>query len=641
MNTNKATIGFLTMSPDGPFTAGSRVTLKLTYACGETPIAPGGGLTIFLPYTGFTSRWEAGLATANAEADGVATTLETENVYPASYHAKKVPTVRVQVWGRPLRQGEKIHVTLGEPGGLAGGYKVLAKVQEFAAKDARFRAYVDPNGGQYPRPFQLKEHFVELTDVPRFDVLPATPAKLNVTLRNSREDGVFPAVLAAKDAFDNSVENYEGETKIFGVDNDDQPDVNVVDFANGDKGTACVDLRFAKSTGPKRIYAVDWRNQITGASNVVDPEFDEKNIYFGDMHVMTAATSPIERGYFYGDVDDAYWHARNVAGLDFTTVTDGRDAPDDTWERHKRVTEKHNVDGEFVTILAYENDMNCGHKNIYFPGSEGSRSKSVDADHLWNYFKDEKIIAIPHHPNIRAEIPSGGWGPHDYSTHHPEFERLIEICQNRGSFETDEKSDGVEFHGYGSSIQDALSLGLKVGFVGGTDNHRAQPGATNMPLSGRDCRQAQWAGVTAVHAKELTRAAIWDALWTRECHATNGPRNLLKTLTNGAVMGSILDATTNPDHAARRTIKIKIQGSAPIKRVDVVRNNVTIHSFAPNQEAVELQHVDSEPLDKIPPPTVRHANKPKMTFRPFVFYYVRVLQEDNGMAWSSPVWFEM
>ena len=38
------------------------------------------------------------------------------------------------------------------------------------------------------------------------------------------------------------------------------------------------------------------------------------------------------------------------------------------------------------------------------------------------------------------------------STINPKFERLVEICQNRGSFERDEIGDEVSFGGFGSSI---------------------------------------------------------------------------------------------------------------------------------------------------------------------------------------------
>ncbi|MHC4872283.1 MAG: DUF3604 domain-containing protein [Planctomycetota bacterium] len=643
MKSNRNEFGYVTMSADSELIAGSRVTCRLTYVCGSAGIEPGGGLYIFLPYTGFTSRWEAGLVTANSSAEGVSVTVDTENTAPISYHARKVPCIRVKLWGRALLDGEKIEIVIGQKGGFADGWKVTARVQDFTAKDARFRIFTDPRGGEYPRPFAMAEYMEELTDVPVFDIAPSVPVKLKVVLRGSLqgEENSCLAVISALDSFDNPVEDYEGTINVFAADGSAQPDIDKFEISSSDRGRKKLQLKFSAESAKRKLYCVDWKRQITGTSNLRIEDFDTGNIYFGDLHVMTAATSPITRGYFYGTVEGAYDFAENISGLDFTAVTDGKDAEDSSWQHNIKMSEKYNRDNEFATILAYENDMNCGHKNIFFETDTAERSKSDTAEHLWDFYRGQKILAIPHHPNVRAEIPKGGWGPHDFSTHNPECERLYEICQNRGSFETDEKTEGVEFYGYGSSAQDALSLGLKLGFAGGTDTHRSQPGAYNMPLSGRDCREKMWSGITAVYSEGLTRNKIYEALRRRECYATNGARILLKVTVNGAVMGSIIDAKETPSHQQKRVITVKAGGHSDISRIDIVRNNKDIYSLKCTEDTAEFEYTDNDKLDKIAAPEVRHKYRPDLKFRPFVFYYIRLVQEDLGMAWSSPVWFEL
>ena len=47
-------------------------------------------------------------------------------------------------------------------------------------------------------------------------------------------------------------------------------------------------------------------------------------------------------------------------------------------------------------------------------------------------------------------------------------------------------------------------------------------------------------GLVAVYAPELTREAIWDALWHRRCYATTGKRIILEFSVDGEPMGSLI-----------------------------------------------------------------------------------------------------
>jgi hypothetical protein len=79
-------------------------------------------------------------------------------------------------------------------------------------------------------------------------------------------------------------------------------------------------------------------------------------------------------------------------------------------------------------------------------------------------------------------------------------------------------------------------------------------------------------GLTAAMAPEKTPGALFDALRGRRTYATSGQRILLDARLNDEAPGQRL-----PD-AQRRRLHAKVSGTAPIERIDVVRNNQVIFS---------------------------------------------------------------
>jgi hypothetical protein len=114
-----------------------------------------------------------------------------------------------------------------------------------------------------------------------------------------------------------------------------------------------------------------------------------------------------------------------------------------------------------------------------------------------------------------------------------------------------------------------LRDGFEIGFVGGSDDHRAQPGAPHglfrLTLAGSG-------GLAAALAPERSADAIFDALRARSVYATSGARILLDARLNGEPMG-----TRQPD-SPRRTIECRAFGTAPIDRIDVVKNGEIVFS---------------------------------------------------------------
>jgi hypothetical protein len=125
-------------------------------------------------------------------------------------------------------------------------------------------------------------------------------------------------------------------------------------------------------------------------------------------------------------------------------------------------------------------------------------------------------------------------------------------------------------------------------------------------------------GMLAVIAPELNTPAILNAIRQRHTYAVRGGEPIfLDFRVAGHVMG---DAFTGAG-PVRMTVRVK--GTRPVFRIDLVRNNRYILSrqFDDAQLDREIEYQDLE--------------------KPPAFYYVRVFQKDGGYAWSSPVWVDV
>ena len=139
----------------------------------------------------------------------------------------------------------------------------------------------------------------------------------------------------------------------------------------------------------------------------------------------------------------------------------------------------------------------------------------------------------------------------------------------------------------------------------------------------------------SVEARNTTRAAIFASMYNRRVVATTGPRMLLTYNLDGHPMGSELSLQAYPKLITRRHLTVHFHGTAPVDRIDFIRNNRVVHATPGNGVMdITLKWADSEHIDTTWMPAARHCD------HPFTFYYIRVIQTDGEVAWASPVWID-
>jgi hypothetical protein len=276
----------------------------------------------------------------------------------------------------------------------------------------------------------------------------------------------------------------------------------------------------------------------------------------------------------------------------------------------------------FVTFLGWEYSERKygGDINIYYLHDDEPLFNCLypQYDHplkLWAALKGKKVIAIPHmHSRISWDFPDTS------------IQRLVEIYSTWGSSECSVSEGNTikprlaleqdkDNQWQGRNVQDGLAKGLHLGITAGGDIHTGQPGNSNWLLPHYLMPHAYyWGGLTAVFAKTLSREDVFDALYNRRCYGTTGARILLEFSINGNIMGAELKTSTIPQ------IFVKVAGTQPIVKIDLIRNNKTIFTYS-GSGTNESFHFSDQTIEKCDN-----------------YYYVRVIQKDDEMAWSSPIW---
>jgi hypothetical protein len=357
-------------------------------------------------------------------------------------------------------------------------------------------------------------------------------------------------------------------------------------------------------------------------------------LYWGDVHRHTDFSNC--RTTDDGCITEHYRYAIEAGGLDFLGTSDHTEvgktlSPYEWWQTQKLADLFHNP-GSFVSLYAYEREQKYpyGHRNVLFlerggpviyikrknyaespwstplPPPDGAIMGDIPPWQLWDLLRThgKRAVTIPH---TTAGRMGTDWAV--YEKLDTEFENVIEVFQgSRNSSEGQGspqpavvvgKPQVSDFKGNDAkgTWQEALRQEHRLGAFASSD-HRS----TNLSYGG-------------VYVKNLNRKEILDALDARRTVAATA-KIYTDFTCNGRPMGEIFEAEGKP------TMQMSVEGTAPIRRVTLIRNEKDYQVYEPATEAATFSQsfVDEAPLEG--------ENR----------YYLRVEQVDGNMGWTSPVW---
>ncbi len=375
------------------------------------------------------------------------------------------------------------------------------------------------------------------------------------------------------------------------------------------------------------IFKCDIEGAVAAACGRPEPpRVGDYNVYFGDLHAHTGEEHGSGRTCGTGTLDENYLYARDVAGLDVFAVAehDWQIHDEADWNQRMEQMDEYNEDGRFVVIPGYEwTSPKYGHRNVYYrdtgwpffkntPPGAGHNAITDDSRSPADLWQALRELTIAHHS-------STGFFPVDWSYRDPEFDRLVEVYSTWGNSEY----YGAPFPGYaadrheGLGALDALKMGHRLGFMASSDGHDGNPGNAQWCYRQPHIHHRLGSGFIAVLAPELTRKAIFDAMYQRRCYATTGARILMDFRVNGAMMGQEI-----PGYEGDRFMEGEVIGTAPLDWIELVQDGEVIYS----EGAGGRRHMKFDEVD--------------WDAEGSSFYYMRVFQTDGEMAWSSPIWVD-
>jgi hypothetical protein len=570
-------MGSATLTPSGPFVAGSHAELVFVYTAGTFGIDDSGMLKISWRTTSDMAKPQF----TDAAAPNY-TSVEASNGAKLDYWVERlnirpwVNTLLIRVGRGFLREGETITVRFGDRRHGSPGLRLQTNCEE------RFelKTYVDA--------FATYE-FTELPASPWFELV-AGPA--------ARWKAIAPSLVVAGEPFRLAVvaEDIWGNPTSFGEQElaltSSSPLRHLPACLSGERqdGPVVLDNLVAEQTGDLQIVLTDSAgSELARANPIRVVEQAPLRRYWGDLHAQsgeTVGTNPAE-SYFRYARDKAFIDIVGHQGNDFQ-ITDA------FWAELNRLTAAFDVPGRFVCVPGYEWSGNTGmggDRNVFYrrEGRPIHRSSRILVDqgraantdcytahNLFAALKDEDAVVIAHVGGRYADI---GFA------HDGRLERSVEVHSTWGTFEW--------------LLHDAFAAGHRVGIVCHSDDHKGRPGATRPGAS----TFGALGGLTCYLMPELTRDALFAALRARHHYGTTGTRLFLdvratfdapvtafsddpklgpaqERMVSEAPMGDIIRPGTVP-----MRLSVEVVGTAPIERVDVMHGvevAQTVRPYSPD-----------------------------------------------------------
>ncbi len=366
-------------------------------------------------------------------------------------------------------------------------------------------------------------------------------------------------------------------------------------------GTDAAAPRLARDTSQRQPVDVSQQVRRPRTATIAGETYQ---LVYGDTHRHT----DISRcGMAHdGSLLDTYRYAIDPVQLDFLAISDhdqdilkhrydrkARPLQNYMWWRSEKMCDVFQMTTGFMTLYGYEHGGSYkrrgGHKNIIY-AERGNPCLEEDAPaHLFEALKGRTAIAIPH------QLADGG-SRTDWAKWNPKYERVAEVFQARGSYEFMGCPRLARVQSEGFFWWDALAKGCKIGAIASSDH--------GLVHSAYAC----------VWVKDRSRRGVLEAMMARRTFGATDTI-VMDFRIGESFMGEEITIDGPP------TMKARVIGTSELKRVEVTRNGKFIYTIDPagSEHAFTFTDQSLQPGDS-------------------GYYILRCVQENNELAWTSPIW---
>ena len=447
-------MGWATLTPAGPFVAGSYAELTLTYTAGTFGIDDTGMVKISWRTTSDMSKPQFDKPSA-----ANFTTVEASNGAKLEVWFDRLNirpyanTLLIRVGRGYLRAGDTLTVRFGDRRQGSPGFRLQTNVEA----NVELKTSIDA--------FATYE-FCELPVQPAFDLVPGPAVNWKAILPSLAVVGEpFRLAIVAEDMWGNPTANANHSLKL--VASRPVPGLPAhVEFKNGD-GPRVIENLVAEAEGDIDLRIMTKDEELARANPLRVVKGAALRRYWGDLHGQSGETIGM------GTAESYFRYARDAAFIDIVGHQ-GNDfqITDTFWKELNRLTSEFDVPGQFVCLPGYEWSGNTGmggDRNIFYRREgrpirrsshilvEGQTSTEAiyTADELFRALESEDAVVIAHVGGRYADLKYA---------HDGLLERAVEVHSTWGTFEW--------------ILHDAFEKGYRVGVVCHSDDHKGRPGAT-------------------------------------------------------------------------------------------------------------------------------------------------------------------
>lgn len=332
----------------------------------------------------------------------------------------------------------------------------------------------------------------------------------------------------------------------------------------------------------------------------------------GDFHRHTEISGD---GAGDGSVLDYFRYMLDAAEMDTGVITDHNAGNDNayTWWRTEKAHDLFYIESRYTPLFGYERSVSYpnGHRNVVF-AQRGVRTLPISREEqmgkvntgpiLYPYLKQHRGVCMLH----SLATAQGS----DFRDNDPTVEPLVEIYQGFHANYECEGAPLAETRDYAVSIHgkfqppgfywNALAKGYKLGTESSSDHISTHK------------------SYTMIYTPSTDRTDIVESM--RKRHAYGATENILIDYQAAGsdgrthMMGEAFSSTSAPKLA------VKVTGTDKIASIQIIKDARFVFETSPEGNTADFTFVDKN----LGPGTS--------------WYYVRVLQADRNMAWSSPIW---